>query len=105
MRFPFLFRKDVEDSYARDNFSRIADYFRSNPVDRCDFRMVEITTTGAVSNQAYNHSLGFKPEDAIITYISSGTASLNYSSFTSEYINITTSAAATIRILVGKYNG
>jgi len=105
MRFPFLFRKEVDNTYVRDNFTRITDYFRSNPVDRCDFRMFEYTTSAAVTTTNIPHNLGFKPEDAILTYSSSGTVTLHYASFTSEYINVTTSAATTFRVLLGKYNG
>lgn len=105
MRFPYLFRKEISDNYAKDNFTRIADYFRNNILDRCDFNFIEITTTAAVTNTAFGHNLGYVPKDMIIMSITGGaTVTVNYDRFTSTTVNITTSAATTIRALIGRYS-
>jgi len=110
MRFPFLFSKGIDNENTKENFRRVADYFRGNAVDKMDFRILEIATTGGVTDLNIPHRFDFLPTDAFITRITGGvTVTLNYDRFTTENVNITTSGATTtavtIRLLIGRYNG
>lgn len=102
--FPFLYRKEIEDRYAQDNFTRLQDYFKESPVEKMGFKFFEIEFTGAVTNFRYPHNLGFVPKDVITTYFSNAaTVTWNYDLFDSTYLDITTSGATTVRALVGRH--
>ena len=105
MKFPYLFRKEVENEYIRDNFTRLMDYFTKSPVERCGFSFIEIVVTAAVTNLDYPHGLGFQPKDIIVMSVSNNaTLTLKYDNFTDSTIRITTSAATTVRTLIGRFS-
>lgn len=105
MKFPFLFRKELDNQYLRDNFQRLIDYFTKDAITRCGFMFIEITASSAVTTADFPHGLGYEPKDMIIMSITGGaTVTVNYDRFTDTYVNLTTSAATTIRALIGRYN-
>ena len=102
--FPFLLRKEVEDEYSQENFLRIQDYFKSQALDRCGFKFITIEVPGAVTNQAFQHRLGFVPKDILVLQNSQNvTLTWNWSAFTSTDLVFTTSGATSLRLLVGRY--
>lgn len=104
MSFPFLFRKEIEDEYAQENFRRIGDFYASDPFTRSNFEFITITTSGAVTNYKFPHRLGFQPLDVIMTHnLNNVTVTFNYSKFDSVNLDITTSGATTLRLFVGRY--
>lgn len=103
MTFPKLFVKELEGSYEQANASRLSSFFTDDAVTRCRFQFFSVTTVGAVNDLEFRHRLGFTPLDIIITGVSSGTASVNHGLTTPTSLFITTSAAATVRMLIGRY--
>jgi hypothetical protein len=105
MTFPKLFVKEIDDGFTQENFKRVEDYFRSDPYDKFGFKFLEIAIPSSVSSQPFKHFLGYQPKDIILTHnLNNATITFHYSLFTSEDIFITSSAATTLRFLVGRYN-
>lgn len=104
MKFPYLFRKDIEDPLVQENFLRIMDYHGSDPYTRCGFQFLSIPIPSAVTNFKFAHGLNFVPMDVIITHnLSNATIVLNYDKFDAISLDITSSAATTLRLFVGRY--
>lgn len=104
MTFPYLFRKEIEDEFAQENFKRLMDYANKFPLFRCNFQFLEIQIPKAVTNFKYPHSLGFQPLDVIIMHNKNNVSvTLNYSKFDATNLDITASGATTLRCLVGRY--
>lgn len=104
MTFPYLFRKEIEDEFAQENFKRLGDYANKFPLFRCNFQFVRVEVPGAVTNFRWKHGLGFVPLDVIIMHnLNNVNVTLNYSKFDSEFLDITASGATTLRCLVGRY--
>lgn len=104
MSFPNLFRKEIEDEFAQENFKRVMDYFTQDAVTRTGFEYLTLTTTGAVTNYKLPHKLGYQPKDVILMHnLNNVTVTFNYALFDATNLDITTSGATTIRILVGRY--
>lgn len=101
---PKFFLNEMKDNFIRENFKRLSDYFRTDPVPGAQFRFFSITATGS-SAQTFNHNLGYIPKDLILLAISSGqTVVFAYDSFTTKAITFTPSGSCTIRLLLGTYN-
>jgi hypothetical protein len=104
MRFPGLFKKEIVDAFAQENFRRILDYFAVDPVSRSSFEFVETTISGAVTNSPVLHHLGFAPKDVILMHnLNNATVTFSYSLFNSTHIYVTSTAATTLRMLIGRY--
>jgi len=104
MIFPILLKKEVEDVYTQENFKRLGEYFRMEPLTRCRFEFLEASIPGAVTNMQILHKLGYQPKDVILLHNSTNaTVTFSYSLFTNESVYVTSSAATTIRFLVGRY--
>jgi hypothetical protein len=99
-----LFLAEIKDKWVRDNFRKLLDWIRGTPILKGEFRFLEITFTAAVTARDYKHNLPFTPTDVILLATSGGaTVTFHYDSFTPTYINLTTSAATTIRCFIGRY--
>lgn len=104
MSFPFLFRKEIKDEYIQENFRRIGEYHDNDPFSRGNFEFLSIPITAAVTNYKFPHRLGFQPADVILMQnLNNVTVTFNYTRFDTTNIDITTSGATTLRILVGRY--
>lgn len=102
--FPFLYRKEIEDEFAQDNFVRIQDYFRNQALDRCEFSFYRIPITAAVTSYKYPHGLTFVPQDIVVTQNSTNAVvTFNWSEFDSKFISITTDGPTNLRLLMGRY--
>lgn len=100
-----LFLAEITDLFIRKNFEKIADAINKNVLLSGQWRFVEITFTGAATNFRYKHNLNFAPKDVIQTsLIGAGTITWNYDRFNSDYLDITTSGALTVRAFVGRYD-
>lgn len=89
------------DAPARDCLEEVQKAHNENPLNLAGFKLFTITTTGAVSNQVFFHSLGFIPTDIIVTKITAGSVTWGWSSMDKDKLTFTTTAAATIRVLIG----
>ena len=95
---------EVQDPVAKENFNRVREYIQEDVFDRFEGKHFEIDLGGAVTNWTYPHHLGFQPKDIIQTSLTgAGALTWNYDSFTREYLNITTTAACTVRAFIGRY--
>lgn len=104
MIFPVLLKKEIEDIYTQENFKRLGEYFRIDPVTRCRFEFLETVIPGSVTNMQVFHRLGYVPKDVILLHNSTNaTVTFGYSLFTDEAVYVTSSAATTLRFLVGRY--
>ena|SRR3990167_5300767 len=99
-----LIFKDIKDVYVRENFFRLKKFFDKNVILKPDFRHFEIVFTAAVTNFRFKHGLGYLPKDIIQTSsIGAGALTWNYSLFTDEFLDITTTGVVTVRAFIGTY--
>ncbi len=90
----------------RENFTRLQDYIRAEEILRGEWRFFEITVTAAVTNFKYAHNLGFTPKDVIQTsVVGAGAITWNYSLFSKELLDLTTTDALTVRAFIGRFDG
>lgn len=103
------FTREIEDIYIRENFQRVRDYLRNDPVSRTQFTFLTHTFDTASTYSAtldIAHGAGFQPKDIILLSITdddAATITWNYDDFTETTLNVTVSAACTIRAFVGRY--
>ena len=99
------------DSVARDNFSRVLDFFRRDPYLRGEFQLITGEVTGNNSGAKFKHNLKYVPKDAILTSaIWSGTIgvlTIRNDRFDDENIEVTVTGLASdetvsFRALVGR---
>ena len=102
------FSREVEDIYARENFQRIREFFRNDPVIQSQFTF--FTHDFAALAYPYTtdvpHTLTFTPKDVILLSVTNDdatTVTWNYDDFTATTLSITVSADCTIRAFVGRY--
>ena len=101
---PEFIYKDLEDQYNRENWERLSAFLQEFPLFRGEWRFFTLTFTAAVTARDVAHGLGFKPTDIIQTStIGAGALTFNFSSFTTENINVTTTGACTVRCFIGAY--
>jgi hypothetical protein len=99
--FPLL---SIEDNNVREALEVLKEVLNSFPFLKGKWQFIEYTVTSAVANQKIPHQLGFAPKD-IILLSRTGLASVTFNndSFNDKTIDITTTAATRIRMLVGTY--
>ncbi len=101
-----LFTSEIADKLVRQNFDRLAEYIRSDPLRKGNFTFREIpfTGTGFPKTVVLAHNLSFIPKDVLQLYVSNAaTLVWNYDSFTRTHLSVTVSAACTARFFVGRY--
>lgn len=102
--FPYLYRKEIPDEFAQENFKRILDYFTKDAITRANFEFLTVSPTAAVTNLKVPHKLGYVPKDVILMHnLNNVTVTFNYSKFDATNIDVTLSGATTIRFLAGRY--
>lgn len=104
MRLPKLFRKEIEDEFAQDNFAKLLDWSEKEALLRCEFQFLSLDIPNSGANQKFAHKLNFVPLDVIILHNSNNASvTLNYSKFDATNLDITSTAATRLRCLVGRY--
>ena len=100
-----LVQDEIEDEFAQENFRRLQDLWNENPVLKAGFKFYSITTTAAVTNQAFKHNLDFTPSDIIVLSRVPYTATFTprFDTFNATNIYFDTSAAVTVRFFLGRY--
>lgn len=97
--------KDVKDLVLRKITEIIQVFVNSQAILRGEWRFVEITLGGAVTNYKYKHNLPYTPRDVIqVSLVGPGSLTWNYTSFDSENLDITTTGACTVRAFLGSYS-
>ena len=93
----------ILDPVVRENTQKLQLEFETNPIIKGQWRLVEIALNGVVTNFKYPHYLKFTPKDIIqLSKTGSGDVTYNYSLFDRNNIDLTTTGAVTVRLLVGK---
>ena len=97
-----LLLSNIKDPESRQNFPKLNDFLIVEDILDGGFRSFEINFSGAVTNYRLPHRLGFQPKDIIQTSLT-GTGSITYNEdkFTTEFLDLTTTAAASVRFLAG----
>lgn len=102
--------EQLRDNVARENFQKLDDYLRNEPMLKSQFQHFELTFKKTESNIEVRHGLGFIPKDIIQTFLKGdGTVSWVYNSFTDTTIKLTVGGTVTannpttIRFLLGNY--
>ena len=103
---------EITDNYIRENFQRIREFLRDDPVQKTKFEFFKLNTRDIDEGASYpitlepQHFLSFQPRDVILLSVvdsDQATVTWNYDDFNSQTISLTASAACTIRALVGRY--
>lgn len=115
MRLFNLFKSEVKDEYARENFSRLEDFVRDDTVSKGNFRFLELNlasdvATGYPATKNVPHFLTFQPKDVIQTYVTRDVTTgyqtvilWNYEDFTRTTVSVTFSSPCTVRAFLGRY--
>lgn len=94
----------IPDRETVDALRAILEQLNKFPFFQGQWRFIEYTTKGAVTNVAIPHTLKFSPKDAILLSASNGvTVTFNYSSFNKTTISFSTTGATTFRAFIGSY--
>ena len=99
---------EMSDSKVRENFQRIQDFYTKEYEALTMKKLAPVRfehTASEAGVQKVAHGLGQIPTDLWITWVSAGTATLNYGNMTETMVEITTTAACTLRGFAGKYTG
>lgn len=103
-----LFTEKIADYYVRQNFDRIVEYVRLDPLRKGNFSFMEVdfAGTGFPKKVTVFHRLNFQPKDIIsLSVLGPDTATLtwHYDEFNRDTIAVTPSAECTARFYVGRY--
>lgn len=94
----------IEDPEAQENWDRTRQFIAEDLFTKFDGTVYELELASAVTNFKFRHSLGFVPKDVWTTSrIGAGTETFNYALFDREEIDITTTAAVTLRFVAGSF--
>lgn len=101
-----LITKEIQDPWVREDFVRIAKYIKAQALLISEFEFFEIEIKSAVTNYKYKHNLNYKPLDVMVTsLIGPGVPQFNFTQFDTDFLDITTTDAVTIRAFIGAYRG
>lgn len=101
---PQLFTSQIQDTYARENFRKITDFFRLI-VLFSNFKQFETTFDAAQAHVKFQHNLGFTPKDILLTSkTGAGTVQFNQELSDDTQIDLTVTGACTVRFIAGAFN-
>lgn len=101
---PKLFVSQIVDTYSRENFRKIGDFFRQLSLFS-NFKVFTLSFTAAEDHHKFTHNLGFLPKDIIVTSkTGSGTVTFNQDLSDTINLDITATGACEIRFLAGAFN-
>lgn len=89
----------------RDNFRRLLEHLRSDPVMSCAFEFYEwdLAAGSYPATLTVTHRLGYVPRDVVVTSTIGGTATFNMDQFTRTTVSVTVSAATVVRAFLGTH--
>lgn len=92
----------VTDAIAQENFKRLQDEHRKNPLTQGQWKLLEFTFGQAETNLKVPHGLNFLPKDIILTSkTGAGSLTINYDKTSATNLDLTTSGACVVRLLLG----
>lgn len=101
-----LFKKEIDNQYAQENFVRVEDYLNAEPLLKSQFKFFEMSLSSPSypATVAYKHDLGFLPKDALVTSAKgSGSFALEYAQFSPTHIYLTITGPVSLRMFLGTY--
>jgi hypothetical protein len=109
MNLPAFILQGLQDDKVRENFSRLLSFLRAEtPLQGFQLVTARFTSLG---EQQVPHTLGFIPQDIIVTQQTGlGILLWNYSKFTATQLSVTVEETAspasptTVRLLAGTLN-
>src|SRR5262249_37238052 len=94
---PPLAVKEITDVYIRENFNALARYF-SEQNQLLNFKFLEFTFDGPVTEQRIPHGLAFTPKDILRSKVTGpGVCTFNHNLFDDQYIVVSTTNAVRVR--------
>lgn len=100
---PQLNYTNITDKYLQTNFRNLVSYFAAQN-QLLGFQFFEQVFSAATTSFTLAHSLGYLPQDIIVTRITGpGLVTFNYNSFTTTTINMTVTDICRVRFFVGTY--
>lgn len=100
---PDLIIRDIKDPLVQKNFEALVQYFTAEN-QLVGFKFIEFSTEKAETNLKIRHTLGLIPRDLIRTRkTGAGSVTFNRHLFDAENMDITTTGAVKVRLLVGVY--
>jgi hypothetical protein len=101
-----LLYEGLVDPLIKDLFKKLADYLNAQHLLKADFIFKEITFTAARTNMKVPHGLNKVPRDLIQLSVTNGIAvTWNYDLFSNTELDVTVSAAGSVRFFIGTYVG
>lgn len=99
-----LYVTQIEDQFVQENFKRIQQFTRDEPLVNGNFKFFKITVPGAFTGRRFKHNLGFVPQDVLFLSATNGVIPVwKYDKFDVDFIEFDTSGATVIRAFIGKY--
>ena len=98
--------KDIQEliPFMQENWKILDSYFKAAQLLGGSFEHFEMIHPAAVTDYRYYHNLKFQPKDLIETFVTQGvTVTWKYDTFNTDYIEVTTDGAATLRGFLGRY--
>lgn len=101
----FILFREVDDPIIRENFRRVSDFFREDPLTKATFDFVsyDLKATTYPATVSVAHTFDFVPKDVITTSVVGGDLIWEYAQFTRSLLFATISAPLTVRAFVGSY--
>lgn len=97
-----LLTREIKDIYAQENFQKIENFYAEYIFK--NFKVFDLDITQISTDIVVTHSLGFKPEDIVLTFNSAGGDILfKQESFTDKVFVLASTKACRIKFLIGKF--
>ena len=94
----------IKDKDVRENFQKLLEELRAFPLFQGQFRFIELSFDGAVTDKSIQHHLGFQPRDVIQSSLT-GTGVIVFKNdlFSPTHIVVSTTDACVFRGFIGAY--
>ncbi len=100
-----LILKDISDNYVRENFFRIAKYFKKLVFANETFRVFNVDIREASPKLSLKHGLSFIPEDVVVTRIEGDfNFYFRFQEFDRENLYITAAGPVKLKFLAGSFD-
>lgn len=94
----------IQDPILQDVLQSVKEHINDLPLNLGEWEFFELVFTQAETNKKIPHRLKFIPKDVIQTgIVGAGSVTFNYALFDSTNIDVTTTAACTVRFFLGRY--
>lgn len=101
-----LFLRELKvDEFVRENFFRIQNFVRNDPINKGNFVFKDYTL-GTLTEELIPHGLRFTPSDVIqlsVRNVDTAVVTWHFDKFTDEDIVVSTSAPCRVRLYLGRY--